>query len=167
MFSNMKPLCLKSEKELWMSREIRRLHKNIFISSRTSSRASASNSSFNRHHDATSLLKFRCIICFDDFNKKEIAVISCNHYFCKACWGEYCRNKLVDAEEITCPLCRNSIERSVEPIPIIYENCFRYLTSVTLMNEGSRSSREFLQSSIQHSYSQHLVLLQGGSTSNG
>ena len=157
----MKSLSLKSEKELWISREIRRLHKNIFVSSLPS----PLRSSFNRHH--SSLLKFQCIICFDVFNKKKIAVISCNHYFCKTCWNEYCRNKLIDAEEITCPLCRNSIERSVEPIPIIYGNCFRYLTSVTLMNGGSRSSREFLQSSIQHSYSQHLALLQGGDVSNG
>lgn len=135
----------KNEKEIWMNRKIQRLHKNAFKSLSTPIFHDKSNVTSNE------ILQLQCIICYDIIHKKDVATISCNHYFCKSCWNEHCRNKLIEEEEITCPLCRHSIETSVEPIPIIHEDYFRFLTSVTLINTRSRSVRELLHSSIQQS----------------
>ena len=149
LLSNAVPTRLKDEKELWMNRKIRRLHRNVFKSS-----PSSLSSDFDNDVSHVSM-KLQCVICLELSGRRGIAKLSCSHYFCKNCWKEYCRNILTDEEEITCPLCRRSIERHVDPIPIICGNYFHLLTSVTLNSTRCRSSRDALQTFVHQS--QHLL----------
>ena len=38
---------------------------------------------------------FLCSICFETVNKEEASALTCNHYYCNACWQGYVTEKVI------------------------------------------------------------------------
>lgn len=50
--------------------------------------------------------EYMCPICYDDYNGNEMIALSCGHFFCRHCWGDYINAMIRDGPGcigMTCP----------------------------------------------------------------
>lgn len=79
------------------------------------------NLNLNLDNEKLCVKDFECPICFSETDLENIIKTGCNHQFCKNCVFQYMRSESYNNHELSCPMCRGTIETLCTPEKKTYE----------------------------------------------